>query len=1060
MLCIFKKGMPHSRKRGRHKRSSSSSSSSSFSSSEEDTKKKQLAATPVPKFEEIKSKTTHEDRKRRRKEEEERKKRKQAKKMESKKEPKKQDAAASNNERKTEPAAPLAQPATSNAQPRGTFVGLEPIKSRASAGDATGTPPPRLAPGASGASAGVTDEEVLATLQRPVVTERDRREAELAKALEEYNARIAKEEAAEREAAAAVALEQQHVSALDDILEELSENPPNPPQVGPAAVVGASVEEEGLPSETKQPLSEQIVENEYAQTEVLLVPPPLSATAAEEKGGHESAEEEEDEDDAFFDQLLMKAKSSDLPAAQSIHPAEPSHDAPAQPADAAAAAVFVDLDEADADENLTTAKSSKNEVRMKELKVVDHSKIDYEPFTKDFFIPPAEIARLTEQEIQQIRVELDGAKTRGANVPPPIKTWTGIGLNEGCMDVLRENGYAMPFAVQAQAIPIVMSGRDLLAIAKTGSGKTLAYVLPLVRHVFNQPRCKCGEGPIGLVMVPTHELAAQVYDVMKGFAQVSGLRVVASYGGVSLKENIAACKRGCDVMICTPGRIFDLLVANRGRVLNLRRCTFAVLDETDRMFDEGFGPHISAILNNIRPDRQVVMVSATMPKEIRRIAEGFLAKDRIELSVGGRPSPSSNVTQHFFVFDEPDDDPQATDKRWLRLLEILGEHAEERLVLIFVGAQQDCDTMFVRLEGLGYSGHVGTLYSGMDQVDREIALKRFTKKDRNILIATGVAERGIDILDLDYVINYVLPNHFEAYVNRIGRTGRAGRRGTAFSFFVKGRDDALVLDIIEGLESSGNEIPDELQTVAIQVQEKIQAGLMKRASNYVRGFKSTRGFKFTSDEKKRMREAAEAMGLADVHGEASEDEGDSDEEVSHKKSDPDIHTVDENAENPPSSSSSSALVVRRDDAQALTILSDAQRAKLETARRFALAVTQSASVDAATAPTAMLEAEYEINDFGQRMRMRLTSRSFLDEVQDATDTSIIVKGAYIDPRKRRPHAGERKLYLQIRGKLRDNIVRVFRKFDEARQEEQEKALKRHSAFHVRIRGIKTPDNEA
>jgi ATP-dependent RNA helicase DDX46/PRP5 len=697
--------------------------------------------------------------------------------------------------------------------------------------------------------------------------------------------------------------------------------------------------------------------------------------------------------------------------------------------------------------------------KPKVLKDFDHSSYVYPPLRKDFFIPPSDVARLTEEEVAAIHKELDGAKVIGERVPPPIRTWNGIGLNDEAMKALEKGNYLAPFAVQSLAIPILMSGRDLLAIAKTGSGKTLAYLLPLLRHVHYQPRCRAGEGPIGLVLAPTHELAAQIFSQAKLLGSVMGLKCVPAYGGTALRECIGQCKGGSDILIATPGRMFELLVSNRGAVMNLRRCTMVVIDEADRMFDEGFSGHVAGFLGQVRPDRQVAMVSSTMPREVRAMAKQFLAKDYIELSVGGRPCPSTNITQTIEFFDHVTH-PDMPDPRFLRLLQILGEECpherslDDHLVMVFVGSKELCDKLYVGLTDRGYRDKVGTLYSGMDQADRGYVLRRFETKDISILITTAVAERGIDVHDLDLVVNYSMPDHYEAYVNRIGRTGRAGRKGRAITFLVRDTpDETMAGDLVRALESSNNDVPDSLRTMAQQVNEKLKLGLVKRSSNYRRGFGNAKGYRFTSAEKKKEeREAAKAMGLGSFLSDGEDEDLDynsDDDGPKRKVRDPRIVMTTEEATAADDAASGGgggggkggALIVHPEGERQLT---PAER--IAAAKQLAQTLTTAAQQlqDDENAHLRMYQARYDVNDYGEKIRKKLISRKFLDEVQELTDTSITVKGVYKD--KRNAHAGKEPLHLEIRGKEQMNITSVFRKFDELIEEITEKMMRAGGAF--------------
>ena len=232
------------------------------------------------------------------------------------------------------------------------------------------------------------------------------------------------------------------------------------------------------------------------------------------------------------------------------------------------------------------------------LGITDHSKIDYPPFRRNFYVEVPELARMTKNEVEAYRKELDGLKVRGKNVPKPLKQWTQAGLNARVMDVLRRSSFDRPLPIQAQSLPVIMSGRDCIGIAKTGSGKTLAFVLPMIRHIKDQKPLGTGDGPIALIMAPTRELVSQIHREVKRFTRPSGLRCTAVFGGSGVANQISELKRGSEVVVCTPGRMIDVLATGNGRITNLHRVTYLVLDEADRMFDMGFEPQVSN--NNCR----------------------------------------------------------------------------------------------------------------------------------------------------------------------------------------------------------------------------------------------------------------------------------------------------------------------------------------------------------------------------------------------------------------------------------------------------------------------------
>ena len=248
-----------------------------------------------------------------------------------------------------------------------------------------------------------------------------------------------------------------------------------------------------------------------------------------------------------------------------------------------------------------------------------------------------------------------------------------------------------------------MSGRDVIGIAETGSGKTLAYILPLIRHIRDQRALEEGEGMIGLVMAPTRELAFQIYKESKSFAKACGIRVVCVYGGANVAGQLSELKRGAEIVVCTPGRMIDVLTTSNGKITNLKRCSYIVLDEADRMLDMGFEPQISRVLQNVRPDKQCVMFSATFPRQIESLAKKILTSP-IEIVVGNRGQTCANVEQKVEVMEQ--------DEKFWRLMELLGAYYDQGSILIFVDKQLEADELFKELYKVGYKALV--LHGGQD----------------------------------------------------------------------------------------------------------------------------------------------------------------------------------------------------------------------------------------------------------------------------------------------------------------------------------------------------------
>jgi superfamily II DNA/RNA helicase len=283
------------------------------------------------------------------------------------------------------------------------------------------------------------------------------------------------------------------------------------------------------------------------------------------------------------------------------------------------------------------------------------------------------------------------------------------------------------------------------------------------------------------------------------------IQVTAAYGGSPLKDNIADMKRGAEVIVCTPGRMIELLITNSGRIINLRRITYLVLDEADRMFDMGFEPQVMKILSQIRPDRQTVLFSATFPRAMEALARKILKKP-LEITVGGRSVVAAEIEQLVEVREE--------ESKFNRLLEILGrtynDDADTR-TLIFVHRQDSADNLLRDLLAKNYA--CMSLHGGKEQVDRDAVISDFKAGIIPIVIATSVAARGLDVKLLKLVINYDCPNHMEDYVHRAGRTGRAGNKGTCITFITP-EQDRYAVDLQKALEASKVEIPADLKKLA------------------------------------------------------------------------------------------------------------------------------------------------------------------------------------------------------------------------------------------------------
>ncbi|GJN08069.1 hypothetical protein PR202_ga25957 [Eleusine coracana subsp. coracana] len=348
-----------------------------------------------------------------------------------------------------------------------------------------------------------------------------------------------------------------------------------------------------------------------------------------------------------------------------------------------------------------------------------------------------------------------------------------------------------------------ISGRDIIGIAKTGSGKTAAFVLPMIVHIMDQPELEKEEGPIGVICAPTRELAHQIYLEAKKFAKPYNLRVAAVYGGVSKYDQFKELKAGCEVVIATPGRLIDLL---KMKALKMFRATYMVLDEADRMFDLGFEPQIRSIVGQIRPDRQTLLFSATMPYKVERLAREILT-DPIRVTVGQVGSANEDIKQVVNVL--PSD---AEKMPWL--LEKLPGMIDDGDVLVFASKKARVDELEKELNQRGF--RIAALHGDKDQASRMETLQKFKSGVYHVLVATDVAARGLDIKSIKTVVNFDIVKEMDMHIHRIGRTGRAGDKdGTAYTLITQ-KESRFAGELVHSLIAAGQDVPNELMDLAMK----------------------------------------------------------------------------------------------------------------------------------------------------------------------------------------------------------------------------------------------------
>ncbi|KAI8917781.1 P-loop containing nucleoside triphosphate hydrolase protein [Powellomyces hirtus] len=436
------------------------------------------------------------------------------------------------------------------------------------------------------------------------------------------------------------------------------------------------------------------------------------------------------------------------------------------------------------------------------LAAVDHSKIEYQEIAKDFYEEHPDIAALTEADAVKIRAQLD-MRVRGADVAKPCISFAHFGFDEALINVIRKHGYTEPTGIQRQAVPVALGGRDIIGIAKTGSGKTAAFIWPMLVHMMDQEELVKGDGPIGLILAPTRELAHQIYIEAKKFAKAYSLKVSVVYGGAPKGDQFKELRAGgVEILVATPGRLIDLV---KMKATNLHRVSYLVLDEADRMFDLGFEPQVRSICNSVRPDRQTLLFSATFKKHIERLASDILT-DPVRISIGAAGTANADITQVVQVL--PDD-----GYKWNWLTTRIVQFSVNGAVLIFIGRKTGVDQLAESLNDAGF--HCRPLHGDMPQHERDAVVRDYKAGKFKILVSTDVAARGLDIKSIKTVVNYDVAKDIDSHIHRIGRTGRAGEKGTAYTL-VAATEDRFAAELVTNLQDANQPIPEDLLTVALK----------------------------------------------------------------------------------------------------------------------------------------------------------------------------------------------------------------------------------------------------
>ncbi|KAJ5748736.1 uncharacterized protein N7511_010432 [Penicillium nucicola] len=413
--------------------------------------------------------------------------------------------------------------------------------------------------------------------------------------------------------------------------------------------------------------------------------------------------------------------------------------------------------------------------------------------------------------------------TKGGGVPNPMRSWEESLLPKRILELVDRVGYKEPSAIQRAAIPIAMQSRDLIGVAVTGSGKTAAFLLPLLVYISELPRLdenewRKNDGPYAIVLAPTRELAQQIEIEAKKFTQPLGFNVVSIVGGHSIEEQAYSLRDGAEIIIATPGRLVDFI---ERRMLVLSQCCYVIMDEADRMIDLGFEEPVNKILDalpvtNEKPDseeaedsramsqqryRQTMMYTATMPPAVERIARKYLRRPAI-ITIGSVGEAVDTVEQRVEMIP-------GEDKRKKRLNDILSSGEFRAPIIVFVNIKRNCDAIGRDIKNMGFS--TVTLHGGKSQEQREAALNSVRNGQTDVMVATDLAGRGIDVPDVSLVVNFNMAGSIESYTHRIGRTGRAGKSGVAITF-LGNEDTDLMYDLRQMLMKSPlSRVPEDLR---------------------------------------------------------------------------------------------------------------------------------------------------------------------------------------------------------------------------------------------------------
>ncbi|XP_031563037.1 probable ATP-dependent RNA helicase DDX41 [Actinia tenebrosa] len=442
--------------------------------------------------------------------------------------------------------------------------------------------------------------------------------------------------------------------------------------------------------------------------------------------------------------------------------------------------------------------------------------IVYTESIKTGWKPPKYVLSMPKEKFEKVRRKWH-ILVEGSDVPPPLKSFKEMRFPRPIINALKKKGIVHPTPIQIQGLPAVLMGRDMIGIAFTGSGKTLVFILPIIMFSLEQEKAlpfEKNEGPFGLIVVPSRELARQTYEVITYLSRALDaegyptLRTSLCIGGSSIKDQAETMKRGVHMVVATPGRLMDLL---NKKILTLDMCRYLVLDEADRMIDMGFEEDVRTIFSYFKFQRQTLLFSATMPKKIQNFAKSALVLP-VTVNVGRAGAANLDVIQEVEYVKQ--------EAKIVYLLECLQKTTPP--VLIFAEKKKDVDDIheYLLLKGV----EAVAIHGDKDQEEREHAIQGFRQGIKDVLVATDVASKGLDFPDVQHVINFDMPEDIENYVHRIGRTGRCGKTGIATTFINKSCDESVLLDLKHLLIEAKQKIPPVLAALQADNEEYLELG--------------------------------------------------------------------------------------------------------------------------------------------------------------------------------------------------------------------------------------------